>query len=142
MIITIPKRMANRLLKIYNDLDTVAPFEFNQNNCETCVIGHALQHGLCPNDRKDAYENFNDAVKWAVDGELDRFFYAIDDGNEPALNDAIAAYLFGDRWDVQNAADVLGMRFKAADTPKHAQKRIEKLLNKAGWEIQTKWSYI
>lgn len=120
-MINLPIRTANRLAKLHNELSIVSPVKFDQDDCHACVIGHAIRQGAC-NGYRNPHEDFIEALTWV----------GIPNGRQ---HNDIENYLFGTAGEIRNAAEWLRFPIPKAFGVKDAQKRIEKILDEAGYEL-------
>jgi len=158
MNIELSRKTVTKLMKIYNDLDTVHRKEFNQEDCSACVIAHALRHGIVTGKKvqpdsieSDTYstlvaDSFNDAVVWVglplIKEDLSTTLN-VDHGDyslfSPYSNyelGILGNYLFGNKCSIDTAAGVLGGNLPTmCNTPHQAKLRIAAVLKMGNYEV-------
>lgn len=132
MKIKLSQKTADKLMELYREMDLVPLAKFNQNDCEKCVIGHAMHHGILNGFHTE--DDFDNAVKWVglpsmkplenKHTNIMVFEYGV-----------LGDYLFGTTWGSYQAANVLDFPVSNHYTPKGAQKRIKSVLEAAGYEV-------
>lgn len=128
MLKDMTQQCANRLVMLYYEMDLVDKGDFNQNECELCVIGHGIRSGKMNgfSAGKDFDQQFDGAINW-ISLPKDK------NGSTGDLND-YSEYLFGGVSAVKCCASDLSLPC-CVGTPKDAQKRIAALLHKAGFDF-------
>ena len=134
------KKTATRLMALYREMDLVPTKKFHQDDCEACVIGHAMHNGIA-NGFTDIQDEFNDAIEWVglplVPEDTPSnysFCYSIYDSNSIYEFGLLGNYLFGNETSVAGAARVLDLPAKCK-TPTDAKKRIAAVLNMGGYDL-------
>lgn len=137
--IKISKSTANKLIAIVNDF-SVRRFgaTFDQDNCETCMIGHGIANGVM-NGFTESTGDFNAAIKWL--GLPENCLERGSVGYYHGFNSDAEAYLFGLSSDIDRTAKHLQL----TNGKKHGQdneytagdgvRRIEALLDRAGYDV-------
>ena len=141
----IPLHTARALGKLYNEMDlTIRQHkQFNQDDCDTCVIGYGLKTGILVADEGDfdpdadstefgnAITNLNlpktpECLKSGSDGDYEDY----------EMQGSIwSGYLFGGTECIHNAAAKLKLP-RNAFTAAHAKIRIAAVLRRAGYELK------
>ena len=134
MKLVIKQKTADKLMSLYREMDMIDPLGFNQNDCDICLLGHGIHNGLI-NGYTDPQEDFRAAINW-VD------LPAIKNYEAPGWWEygLVGDYLFGTELSVSEACEILnelcGLKLPPCSRePYHAQKRIEALLEAAGYKL-------
>ena len=141
--IKLTQAVANKLMSLYREMDAVKRNDFNQEDCERCVIGQALHHGVIKPTGFYDDDNFNDAIMWVglplidedLNGWSDRYGYSIYDKASMYEFGLLGNYLFGNELSIIHAAGELGIPVHGVTTPHQAQKRIQTVLGMAGYNV-------
>ena len=141
--IKLPQTTADKLMSLYREMDAVKRNDFDQEHCESCVIGQALHHGVIKTIDNEEDDAFNNAIKWIglplIDEDLpgwsDRYGYSIYDEASVYEFGLLGNYLFGNEHSINHAASALGIPVHGVTTPHQAQKRIQTILGIAGYNV-------
>ncbi len=126
MKIKISQKTADKLMALYREMDLVLPEEFNQEHCDTCIIGHGMRGGVIKGFFGE--KDFEKAVAWVGLPEVDT---DIDDECEFGV---LGDYLFGTPIGVSEAAFALDLP-DVSESPKDAKMRIAAVLKRSGYEL-------
>jgi len=142
MNIKLKRTTINNLMKLYREMDLVPRKDFDQNDCDACVIGHAMHHGIINGyTNSDLPEEFNSAINWIglpllpEDISAETYSYSIYGDLSEYEFGLLGNYLFGNEYSVATAAIILGGLPNNCNTPADAKKRIRAVLAMADYEI-------
>ena len=146
--IKLTQAVANKLMSLYREMDAVKRKDFDQEDCERCVIGQALLHGVIKTIDADDDRAFDEAIRWVglplIKEDLhrpsNRYGYSMFDDDSNYEFGLLGNYLFGNSYSIPVAAKVLGVPVHGTTTPHQAQKRIQTVLKMAGFDVE--WSEV